>query len=516
MSYNLVIAETTAKVRTLGAALRSIKSEASWRTIPTSGFSMDWPKSGLGVNLDTLQPKFSVKNKPALNRIMAAVEEAAVVYLGMDDDQIGETASFHLKGQILERWPDKVIKRLRIREITTAALQEAVESNQDVIDKEAEARIACQVIDRLLSQMVGDLMGLSVGRAMAPAFNILVSKFGLENHKLLAADFTSGPFASDSIVFISDFIPSDSCNEVLTALMRNPPKKFDRVVDEDLVAHPPRPFSLEDLLTTATEYLGLKSIEVMTQANSLYESGYITRPVGAGFGLKKDFVTTVHTKITALVGKKFCGTYGVPEHLDRTEAVRPTDISCDPSTVPKPVRQLYRLIWARSLAACSIRATVRHERVSFKVGEIKFETEGLQVISSGYDRVGMGIFLRRQEVPDGAVFRKASLEAGWPTESEYLKALSSKLCLNNPASVVKALENNGFIQFEGRRITPTGYGRKMLRRVEFVMPELASPLFFSQFDYRMNQVAKGNFRRDVVVSEYHAWIEEKARRAAVL
>jgi DNA topoisomerase-1 len=194
-----------------------------------------------------------------------------------------------------------------------------------------------------------------------------------------------------------------------------------------------------------------------------------------------------------------------------TEAIRPTSINRDPSEIPKPVRQLYRMIWARTLAACSISAKVRQEIASFKVDGVSFEAEGLEVVDPGYDRVGLGQFLRKQVFPPDLKFEAAhAIKGSWSTEAEFIEALAP-MKLDSPAYVIKALENNDYIEFDGTRIVPTKLGLEMLTEVKQVMPEFASPMFFTQVEYRLRQVAKGSFKRRPVLAEYEGWLKEKVR-----
>lgn len=511
MSYSLVVAETVAKSRTLGAVLRQQSTEKSWRTIPTDGFYMDWPTRGTGIDEKTLRPKFAVKGKPSLNRIMAASSEASEVYLAMDAGPIGAATAYHLRSQIIGRWPDKVVKRLHFREITEAAISQAVKNASDVSELEAEERLSGQVLDRLITRTLGEKLGCTLGRAMAPAFKLLVTAHGSPEGRV-EAHFSAG---NRLVCFLSDPIPAERCEQLVVYLTANPPS-YEIDVEDDLVAHPPKAYSTSTLLADFSSQYGLKSIETQAQAWSLYEAGYITNPVGAGIGLSPAFAVLVHAKIAALAGKSFCGRYQLPELLspaERVTAIRPTSIDRDPSEIPKPVRRLYRMIWARTLAACSVYARVRHEIAHFNADGVRFEAEGIEVVEPGYDRVGLGLFLRKQVISKDLRFRQARvLKGGWPTESEFIETLTP-MKLSSPAYVINSLEGNNFIEFRGNRIVPTAAGFAMLEKINEVMPEYASPMFFAQVEYRLRQISKGAFDRHLVLSEYQAWLREKERKA---
>lgn len=511
----LAVTETSLRARTIGSLLRTYDAEGEWQTVSLDGFDMDWPKKSIGVDEVQLYPKFTIRNKTALNRVLAASRESLRVYIATDDSPAGEALALHLKRQIIAEQPDKTVRRMRLSELTASSLERAIRVDLGVDNDRADARFAEQVLDRLLSYHLGKAIGHRIGRAMLPALRILLSEYkSNEDYGCVVARFSAGMFGDSMIEFVSDKISEEKCSAVIDTLNEHHPKTFAREVDDDLIAHPPKPFSTSTLLAVATAEMRAKGADLVNQARQLYDAGLLTQPIGAGFGMDDAFVASVHMKIKNLAGASFCGQCLPLLDRDTPECVRPTDISRDPSMIPKPARTLYRLIWGRSLAACSIHAKVRHERVSFEIDGVTFRAEGLKVVEPGYDRVGMGMFLRSQDIPDDLSFQNANvLYDTWPVEGDLISSICDRMDVDSPASVIKALENNSYIHYSGMRITPTALGIDVAKAVDRIVPELASPEFFKQVKYRLAQIEAGKFPRHAVLEEYQAWINERAEYA---
>ena len=110
---NLVIVESPAKAKTIEKYLgRNYKVKASM------GHLRDLPKSSLGVDLDTFEPKYiSMRDKTqVIKDLKAEAKKADTVFLATDPDREGEAISWHLKE--LLSLPDDKAKRVTFNEIT--------------------------------------------------------------------------------------------------------------------------------------------------------------------------------------------------------------------------------------------------------------------------------------------------------------------------------------------------------------------------------------------------------------
>ena len=94
MANKLVIVESPAKAKTIEKYLGK-----DYQVKASMGHLRDLPKSTLGVDLETFEPKYiSVRDKlPLIKELKADAKKAGVVYLATDPDREGEAISWHLK-----------------------------------------------------------------------------------------------------------------------------------------------------------------------------------------------------------------------------------------------------------------------------------------------------------------------------------------------------------------------------------------------------------------------------------
>ena len=486
-----VVVENTTKAQTLGSVLRHAFPDQSWKVITTWGYWMAWPATGLGLDIDRALPKLAVKDRRSLNKILTASREADRVYLAHAPSPPGELAAHFLKRHIVGQKPEQVVKRLRCTALSQDAIREAVEADRDIDEQLVERELSRMFLDRIVTQCLTE--DFLLGRAMVPVLYYLVGR--KTTGQRIIAKFRSG---LSEVEFRSSLI--EDPGPLLEALKG--PIEFRREFDEDLSAPPPLAMSTLDLLISGTAELRFKSIEILNLARELYDQGAITYPFEAGHGISSTIKAKIGTRIEALAGKKLRGSYRCPDGMDPRECVRPTDISVDASSLPKTTRALYRLIWARTMAACSVPARVRHERITMEIEGVTFEASGLQVTKSGYDRVGLGMLLRSQEIPEDIMFTGARVESGWPREVEFLREIP---WISSPTLVINALDNNDYIRFDGPCVVPTDYGRSMLDEVKKIAPELCSKAFLAETEYRLDQIAAGGFERTGTLREYARW-----------
>ena len=289
MSYSLVITERSSTAQTLGSTLRNAMPDRAWKVISSSGYWMDWPKTGLGFNVEECLPELVIKNKNVLNKVLLACREADRVYLANQPSDSGELAAYFLKQHIVGQQPERVVKRLKVRELTTEALRAAIEADQDIDDQLVERELSRMLLDRVVTTRI--VKDHPIGRAMAPVLACLVN--GSTTGQRITATFRSG---FKNVKFRSGLV--DDPEPVLAALKQ--PIEFHRDVEEDLSAPPPYAMSTIDLLVDGAAELGFKSIEVLNQARELYGRGVITYPFEAGHGISPKASQKIASRIEIL------------------------------------------------------------------------------------------------------------------------------------------------------------------------------------------------------------------------
>lgn len=513
MGKTLVVAETDPKAKTIAGILRNNNRDTIWVSVPLTGVKLEWPRKGRSAGFDSdFRPLYDFRNRTALNRMLTEAQEAVNVLIAFEDDGYGESFAYHTKREIIGKWPNKSVRRMRLRSLTGAAVKHALDNIDDVDDVKAKAFDAKRVLDRMIGFRLKKPVGFVVGRAMSPALSVFKEVWGSPVRSFVAASFKHGLFGGDSVVFRTAPMSSRLTQEIIDATHAT-----HLVFEEEaevLVLPTPAPLDSRAVLDRAAQEYGLKAIEVVNQAQHLYHLGYITRLDGAGVGMDWEYVRSALIHLKTLVGQSYCRTNF--SHIEgKSDCCRPTDINVDPSKIPTPVRPLYRLLWASSLAACSVHARVERKIISFDVptsaGPVQFQAESYKIVEPGFTRASMGLLMPGHELPSIDSLELSSVDSfeAWPTEQEAMVELSQRLGIDNPVYLLKALENNEYILYDRQSVYPTLGGLRMLDAVSEAAPELADPGFFAQSEYRLDGVASGEFSRVDVLSEYQEWVMER-------
>jgi len=493
---NLVITDSGQKALTLGAVARRLPDRENWSVVPATGFDMDFPKKGIGIDFDLREPRLVVSNKTVLTKVLQSVSDVHAVYLFINNDRAGEGLAGHLRRNILDHFPEKPVKRLSVREVTLPGFQEAVASAYDIHPKAFDAYLAGRIIDRLIQYRLGKITGHRIGRAMTPAV-AFASREPSSLYRVVAN--------YDGTILSSVFADEAVCRNTAHILETTTVEPDLEVAD--VPSYPPTPFDSTSLLTVGIDLLRSKGISILSIARQLYEGGLITDPFNAGTSVSPEFYALVAARVKSLAGPAFVGRHVVGS--DR-ECVRPTDIFRDPSQVAKHLQPLYRLIWARTIASCSVPAKVRRRSARLRL-DTELTGSAYSVIEPGHIRVGLGIFSEKESTfPTQFVRPVVSVEAQTPNVNEaiLLHEFAQKRIPANASIVLKAAENNGYIEFDGLNVAVTQSGMTMLEKIAQVAPEMIGLGFLVESERRLDLIASGKEAKNDIIDDYVEWSEQ--------
>ena len=177
MAKKLVIVESPAKAKTIEKYLGK-----DYQVKASMGHLRDLPKSTLGVDLETFEPKYiSVRDKlPLIKELKADAKKAGVVYLATDPDREGEAISWHLK-ELLDL-PNEKAKRVTFNEITKNVVRHGIENPREIDQNLVDAQQARRVLDRIVGYQLSPMLwrtiksGLSAGRVQSAAVRMVVDR----------------------------------------------------------------------------------------------------------------------------------------------------------------------------------------------------------------------------------------------------------------------------------------------------------------------------------------------------
>ncbi|MQB01491.1 MAG: type I DNA topoisomerase [Actinobacteria bacterium] len=455
MAKPLVIVESPAKARTIAKILgkdfvvessighiRDLPATAA--EIPAAYKGEDWARLGVDIEND-FKPLYVVprNKKQQVTKLKGLLKAASEVYVATDEDREGESIAWHLV-EVLS--PSVPVKRMVFHEITSLAVEHAVENPRELDRRLVDAQEGRRILDRLYGYEVSPVLWkkvlprLSAGRVQSVATRIIVQRerermrfrsasywdldavlaapdgdgaptrftarlVSLDGSRLATGkDFdASGQLSREAVVL------NEQEARALAQALRAADFAVSKVEEKPYKSSPYPPFITSTLQQEAGRKLNFSAQRTMQTAQRLYENGFITYMRTDNVGLSETALRAARATATRLYGTQFVP--DAPRRYQRKvknaqeahEAIRPAgDDFRMPESVARQVSsdeaRLYELIWKRTVA--SQMADARGQSVSVRLNataadapstpaggrEAEFAASGKVITFPGYMR----------------------------------------------------------------------------------------------------------------------------------
>lgn len=323
---------------------------------------------------------------------------------------------------------------------------------------------------------------------------------------------------------------------------------------------PPAPFRTSTLIEAASLHLGFRASMTLSLAQRLFEgveipgsgpAGLLTYPRTDSTRVADEAVAACRERLRAHYGEAYVPARPVAHADARSrrsahEAIRPTVLDLAPDL--EPVRnaldpdslRLYRLVHTRFVASQAAPARRRVVTVRFEGREACFEASAERWDFDGFRRIlasggeaheasskaaggaGAASFETLDRIVEGS---RAHVAAARPrprrlaaparfTDGSLVQTLE-RAGIGRPstwASTISGLEENGFVDSRTGRLRPTALGRRVVRLLEGLFPEVVDPGFTARMERALDRIESGRaVYADVVGSAYRAIARWKAR-----
>lgn len=571
----LVIVESPTKAKTirkfLGADYIVESCMGHVRDLPQSAKDIPEkykkkPWSSLGVNVDEgYDPIYCVpKNKTKIvKELKGLLKEVDEVILATDEDREGESISWHLLELLKPKVP---VKRMVFHEITKTAIQKALDNFREIDSNLVKAQEARRILDRLVGYTISPLIwkkvayGLSAGRVQSVAVKLIVERelerrrfvkthyFGvygqnkkddvqfetrlsLHQGKRIASgkdfDPETGKLLEDkekSVVVITEDVATQIAEKAQTATWT-----VKDVEERPLTRRPSAPFITSTLQQEANRKLGLSAKETMQVAQKLYEEGYITYMRTDSTFLSEQALMASRQKIEEMYGAKY-----VPEAprgyqkkkvkgaQEAHEAIRPagTEMLAPDETKLKTIKKdLYELIWKRTMASQMTDAQLQQVSVKFDVEDTQFSASGQTVTFAGFmkaysvnaedekesrlpqlktgDEVKLlSVQPKEHETKPVARFNEASIVQ--KMEKEGIGRPSTY------ASIISTIIDRGYVMKNGGALVPTFTAMVVSKLLTEHLPTYVDLGFTSDMEKRLDDIATGDLESKSYLKSVYA------------
>jgi DNA topoisomerase I len=474
----LVVVESPAKARKIGGYLgRNYTVMASMghvRDLPANASEIpeeikqqkkSWASLGVNVEHD-FEPLYVIPKdkRKIVAQLKLALKDAAELILATDEDREGESIGWHLS-QLLK--PKVPVKRMVFSEITSEAIQSAIQNTRKLDTNLVEAQETRRVLDRLYGYTLSPLLwkkiarGLSAGRVQSVAVRLLVQREleRLAFHSGTYWDLTAQLAVSDQapsaerpespefaatlasvagrrVAIGKDFDESTGrlkegvdailLTEAEAAALRDRivtgPWKVAAVEQRPQTRRPAPPFTTSTLQQEANRKLGYSARDTMQIAQRLYEDGIITYMRTDSVHLSNEAITAARRRVLDRYGEAYL------EPTERAyvtksrnaqeahEAIRPAGTemhTAEEHGLTGREFDLYAMIWKRTIATQMVDARLIFETATIVSGDAEFRATGRHIEFPGYFRA----YVEGVDDPEAALDDQESALPPLSTES---------------------------------------------------------------------------------------------------
>ena len=421
----LIIVESPTKAHTLSKILGS-----RYMVKASMGHIRDLPKSRIAIDIENdFKPEYIlVKGKAKLkNELVKAASECKQVLLASDPDREGEAISWHLA--YLLGVDVNSPSRIRIYEITSKAVKEAVQKPGPIDMNKVKAQQARRILDRLVGYTLSPLLwkkiryGLSAGRVQSVALTLICDKekeirafvpkeYWVVMVNALADDGRAYSLRVESCEGKSllkngkslGIQKADEAEKIASDIL-NGTLKVKSFTTRESIRRALPPFKTSTLQQEAARKLSFSPRRTMRVAQSLFEgvsipkrgtTGLITYMRTDSLRLAPEALAMAREYISVNFDDKylpdkpnFFSAKGRSQ--DAHEAIRPTDVTLTPDFLKEVLNRdqlkLYGLIWKRYVASQMSEAIVANSVLDAESGPYGLRQIGSRLVFEGWSAV---------------------------------------------------------------------------------------------------------------------------------
>ena len=383
-AYNLVIVESKGKVDKITNYLNTnpaLKKHGKFVVMASFGHIRNLPSKTLGIDIDkhfAMSYEYLEDKKKVLEDIKRKAQKAKVVYLASDKDSEGSQISESLR---IALNLGQNYKRITFSEISSKALQYAVEHPGKIDQNQLESQETRRALDRLVGYKLSPVLwrmfstgaasNLSAGRVQSAVLHIIINKeqeiqrFKTSPYWTYQGEFTlkirtDSQKLEEVKLYKGDTIHKEEDPALVKAFLKKIKNDFTikDVKTRESRQKPPLPF----ITSTLQQEAGFPVKRTMQLAQDLYEAGLITYMRTDSYVISEDFKADAVKYVRATFGDAYLGDQSDMKKAkagkgaqEAHECIRPVDVTKtsargEDKKITNDHEKLYDLIWKRTVA----------------------------------------------------------------------------------------------------------------------------------------------------------------------
>lgn len=545
----LFIVESPKKCKTINKYL-----DGAYTISATMGHIRSIPAKGLNVDVKNgFEPNFAVERskKGTAKEIKSLADKATEIILATDPDREGEAISWHVT-EIIGKKNAAKCKRITFHEIKKNAILKALKSPRDVDMNLVSAQQARQVLDRLIGYKVSPILWraiaskTSAGRVQSIALKLIcerqkeIDKFKPETFWYLDANLKTPKIDKLTARVITkdkeNRFKDEKKVQTVKKDLDNATYKVGKVENTSKNVNPPPPFDTTSLQKACSSLFDWNLTKTMKVAQHLYESGKTTYIRTDSYSISKEAIAEVRAFIPKWVGKEYLPTK--PNYFKKKstaaaqeahECIRPTVIDECGADLSNDDEKMYDLIRFRFLACQSTPMIIDQTTITIDTNKKhKLVAKGQTVRFDGWSRFFEHRHTEENILPDvnksdilgllGLKLTKGETKPPPRFNDGTVTDKMEKEGVGRPstrASILKALEDKGYVQKDKKAFVPTELG---MRINDYLNPKFDD--FFMDIKYTariesdLDLIAQGKKGYLDVVSQVYEVLKEKTKECS--
>lgn len=355
---------------------------------------------------------------------------------------------------------------------------------------------------------------MSIGRVQGPALKLIVNK------EKEIQKFKSEPYWQ-IFIKVTDKKNKLELKYIKDIFDKNELKKFENLVGKKALAEtkkteqilPPNPpFNLTTLQTEAYKFHGISPSNTLRAAQSLYLASLISYPRTSSQKLPKEIG---YKEILEKLKIRYkCGKLIVKDKPLEGKKTDPAHPSIYPTGNKPPIlsgdeEKIYNLIVRRFLALFCDNAIIDKKRISAKVDNLTFATNGSQIRKKSWMKIYPSK-LKETEVPDmegevEIIDQRQEQKETQPPKRFSPASIISELEKRNlgtkatRSTILETLYDRNYI--EGQSISATPLGISLIDTLEKYSPIIIDQKLTEQFEKEMEKIQSGKNKQEQIKKE---------------
>jgi DNA topoisomerase-1 len=307
------------------------------------------------IKLDSLDVKYTNDKPKIIKMLKEEIEKVDEVILATDNDREGEAIAWHICQTC--KLP-LTTKRILFQEITKSALLIALQNPTTINMNRVYSQQSRQILDIYIGFKISPVLWkhiqhtLSAGRCQTPALRMIYEKDQLIKNQSYITDYLIyGSFTSKNIEFKinthftkEEIIPFlEKCKETKFTIKKGDAKQHTLKQPDILIT--------SSLQQKANQSLGMSPQQIMRNAQTLYENGFITYMRTDCSYYSDEFIKKTNDYIKKEYGEKYIGNIVLKEKKAH-EGIRITQHDIKKVDIEPSVNRLYDFIYKYTLQTC--------------------------------------------------------------------------------------------------------------------------------------------------------------------